>query len=37
MISCSEAIKQLWEYLDGTVDPTWPYRRTPVVVPAMLG
>jgi mycothiol system anti-sigma-R factor len=20
MISCSEAIKQLWEYLDGTVD-----------------
>jgi anti-sigma factor RsiW len=20
MISCSEAVKQLWEYLDGTVD-----------------
>lgn len=21
MISCSEAVRQLWEYLDGTVDP----------------
>jgi len=27
MISCSEAIKQLWEYLDGTVDEA---ERAPV-------